>query len=332
MASGKMSTQRYFITGGAGFIGSHLVRRLLQAGHQVAVFTRSESSLWRLNDVAASITEYHGDLTDYPSLERCVASARPDVVIHLGGGSMGRPWNTDLSELQASMDVNINGTFNLLKATANSGRPIQRFIRMGGLLEYGDGPQPFKETQREQPASIYPAIQVATTMILNALHRNFDFPVVTLRLASVFGPGRSLDFFIPALITHALEGKSFDMSSGEQMWDMIYIDDVVDAILKAVSADLASGEIINIGTGRGYPLKSIAQKIVQLIGGNAKVNVGALADADKSGVIANLVCNIDKAERLLGWRPSTSLEDGLIATINWYHDNLELIRRQMKNE
>ena len=330
MVAGKMDPQRYFITGGTGFIGSHLVRRLLQAGHEVTVFTRSQSSLWRLEDVAARIIQCHGDLTDYRSLERSMARARPDVVIHLGGGSMGRPWNTDLSELQASVDVNIHGTFNLLKAAANTGQPLQRFIRMGGLLEYGDGPQPFTETQREQPASIYPAIPVATTMILNALHRNFAFPVVTLRLASVFGPGRSLDFFIPALITHALEGKSFDMSSGDQVWDMVYIDDVVDAIQKAVSADLASGEIINVGTGQGYPLKAIAQKIVQLIGGNAKVNIGALADADKSGVIANLVCNIDKAERLLDWRPATSLENGLITTINWYRDNLELIRRQWK--
>jgi nucleoside-diphosphate-sugar epimerase len=253
----------------------------------------------------------------------CLTESQPDAIIHLGGGSFGRPWSTDFKEIDSSIEVNLHGTLSLLKAIEEIQLSLIRFIRIGGLLEYGNGSVPFDESQREQPVSIYPAIQVATTMILNAIHRQLSFPIVTLRFASVYGPGRSFDFFIPSLIKHCLEGRNFSMTSGEQVWDMVYIEDVVDACEKAINSETDSGEIINIGSGRGYKLREIAELITKIIGGNSQLKIGALPDAE--GGIPHLICKIEKAKRLLKWEPHTKLEDGLKVTIDWYKENINII-------
>lgn len=317
---------RYLITGGTGFIGSNLVRSLVAQGKEVHLLVRPGSSLWRIDDIKKHVRCWVGDLQDRQSLVDCVGSAQPQVIVHLGGGSMGRPWDVDFSEVFASINLNLMGTLALLQAVVESGAPVQRFIRMGGLLEYGQGPVPFVESQREQPVSIYPATQVATTVLLNALHQGFDFPIISLRLASVYGPGRSLDFFIPALICAALKGQDFAMTSGRQAWDMLYVDDAIDAIVTAANSDCASGEVINIGSGEGHSLKSIAELIVANVPGAGELKVGA--KPEPVGAIPNLTCNIMKAKEILGWQPKTSLETGLKKTIQWYRDHLPQLEQK----
>lgn len=315
--------KKYLVTGGNGFIGAHLVRHLLADGKEVHILARQGTSFWRLQDVVSQVKVWYGDLTNYPTVNDCVLGAAPDVIIHLGGGSLGRPWNTDFNDLESSIEVNLHGTLNLLKAVTENHLSLHRFIRTGGLLEYGHGPVPFNESQREQPASIYPATQVATTTIVNAMRSSFDFPLLTLRLASVYGPGRSLDFFVPSIIKHCLQGIPFEMTSGEQVWDMVYVEDVIAAFKQAVECDVNSGEVINIGSGEGFQIKELAAIIVELIGGEAKLKLGALPDTD--GAIPHLVCDIDKAHELLAWEPRTPLEVGLAKTIEWYRDNMEHI-------
>jgi len=326
LASQDSKARRYLVTGASGFIGSHLVRYLLDQGHSVNGFVRRDSAIWRIDSLLPELTLWYGDLTDYVSVHECVRQVRPEVLVHLGGGSLGRPWNTNFADLSASIDVNVHGTLHLLKAVVQTNAPLRRFIRSGGLLEYGNGPIPFKESQREQPQSVYPATQVATTMILNALCSNFKFPVLTLRFASVYGPARALDFFVPSMIASALSGQIFDITSGEQAWDMVYVDDVIEAIHKAVSSEVESGDVINIGSGEGLAIKDIAQMIVAQIDPQARVRIGALPGG--KGSISSLVCDIAKARRVLGWQPRTSLQAGLAKTISWYRDNLDIMTQQ----
>ncbi len=319
------SSASVLVTGGTGFLGSHLVRRLVTDGAAVHLLVRPASSLWRIADIKTKLTLWRGDLTDLSSLEKCVAGSRPQLVFHLGGGSFGQPWSTVLGEINSLVDVNVKGTLNLLHAIERAGLPLTRFVRTGGLVEYGDGPVPFDEGQRELPASAYPATQAATVMILNAVYRHLKFSVVTLRLASVYGPARSGDYFLPSLIIGCLEGRDFDMTAGEQMWDLIYVDDVVDAYVKAGQADVASGEILNIGAGRGYRLREVAEMIVSKIGGKTHLRIGALQK--QPGEIRHLVCRNEKAKRILGWTPETSLDTGIDRTIAWYRQHLQEIQR-----
>lgn len=321
-SAGRNLANRYLITGGTGFIGSNLVRRLVSMGCEVHILVRAEYSLWRLDDIKSQIHCWKGDLTDIHSLCQAVSQAQPEVVVHLGGGSMGQPWTTHFSQLSASLEVNLHGTLNLVQAVSQVGVGVRSLVRIGGLLEYGEGHCPFVETQRERPVSIYPATQVATTAILNAIHKGCEFPIVSLRLASVYGPGRSLEFFIPSLICAALTGRDFAMTSGEQIWDMLYIDDAVDAILTAAHSDCPSGEVINIASGEPHTLKEIAQTVVKQIDNSGQLQIGDKAEPE--GAIGNLSCSIEKAERVLGWKPKTLLEDGLRETIQWYRNNLDL--------
>ena len=307
--------KRVLVTGGTGFIGSHLVRRLLPDA-DVHVLARPASDPWRIEDVLGKITLWRADLTDATCVKECADAVQPEIVFHLAGDTAGRRWTRNFSELDRSITANLQGTINLIRALQASPRPPSRFIRAGGLAEYGDAPVPFDENQRESPVSAYGASQAATTMLLSALSRQLPFPAITLRFAAVYGPGRNEDFFLPSLIVRCLEQRDFEMTAGDQPWDLIYIDDAVEALVKAASTDIASGEIINIGSGRAPTLREVAELTVRKIGGPARLQIGALPV--EAGDVKELYCRIDKAKTMLGWQPLIDLDTGLDRTIEWY--------------
>jgi UDP-glucose 4-epimerase len=314
--------KRVLVTGGSGFIGSHLVLRLRASGNSdIHVFARSTSDVRRIRQVLPEITLWRGDLNDRECVKQCVEAVRPEIVFHLAGHTAGRRWSANLAELDRSIDTNLHGTLNLIRVLHDGAQPPSRFIRAGGLAEYGDAPAPFDEAQRELPVSAYGASQAATTMFLSALSRQLSFPAITLRFAAVYGPGRNEDFFLPSLIVRCLAGRDFEMTAGDQPWDLIYIDDAVDALMKASSAPVAAGEIINIGSGRAQTLREIAELVVNKIGGPARLKVGAISVA--AGDVRQLYCRIEKANSLLAWRPQVALNEGLDRTIEWYRRQSE---------
>jgi nucleoside-diphosphate-sugar epimerase len=310
---------RVLITGGTGFIGSHLARRLIDTS-EVHVLARPASKLCRIEDIVSKVTVWQGDTTDFEAINRCVQGVQPHLVFHLAGDTSGRRWSHEFSELDTSIEVNLRGTLNVVHALNALPRAPLRMIRAGGLAEYGDAPVPFDESRREEPVSAYGASQAATTTILSAVSRQLRFPVITLRLAAVYGPGRNEDFFLPSLIVHCLEGGEFEMTSGDQPWDLIYIDDAVSALTLAAEKPLDPGEIINIGSGNPRTLRQIAEIAFRKIGGRAKLRIGAMPVT--AGDIRSLYCRTEKAKRLLGWEARTDLDSGLDRTIAWYRERL----------
>ncbi len=310
---------KVLVTGGTGFIGSHLVRRLVLEDTEVHLFARPESDLGRIEELIPKLVVWRGDVTDLGSIERCVAKAQPEMVFHLAGDTSGRRWSRDLSELDSSVQVNLGGTLNMLRVLQSAARPPMRFIRAGGLAEYGEAPVPFDERQREMPVSAYGVSQAATTMFLSALSSQLTFPVVTLRFAAVYGPGRAEDFFLPSLIVRCLSGEDFEMTTGEQPWDLVYVDDAVDALIRSTTAAIESGEIMNIGSGRGPTLREIAELVVRKIG-SGRLRVGAVPVV--AGDVPRLYCRNDKAKAVLGWQPRVDLDAGLERTIAWYRERL----------
>jgi nucleoside-diphosphate-sugar epimerase len=308
--------ERVLITGGTGFIGSHLARRLAGEGWEVHILARPASSLWRIEDFVQKVTVWRSDVTDPASLGKCVESSRPGAVFHLAGDTSARVWTAGLGELDSSIDVNLRGTLNLLRALQKT-RP-RKFIRAGGLAEYGEEHPPFDEEQRERPVSAYGASQAATTMCLSALRRQLAFHALTLRFAAVYGPGRSPDFFLPALILSLLEGRDFEMTAGDQLWDLIYVEDAVEALMKALHADTSTVDLVNIGGGCACSLREIAAAVKRKIGGPGRVLAGAIPP--RAGDIQNLYCRCDRAREVLAWQPHTSLDAGLDRTIAWYRE------------
>lgn len=313
-----MLTGSVLVTGGTGFVGSHLVRRLVRDGLDVNVIARAESSTSRIEDISQQVRIWRGDLSDMASLRHCVEECRPKAVFHLAGLTGIRTLGSNLTEISRGIDTNLKGTLAILSAIEESSAPVRIMIRAGGLEEYGNGPFPYREEQRESPVSAYSASQVATTHYCQMLQPYLRFAAVTLRPALIYGPGQSSQFFIPSLIDHCLRNEPFDMSSGEQTRDLIYVADVVDAFVRAAQTERIGGEVMNIGSGCDYAMRDVAATIVQLTGASSRINLNARPQRPTE--IKRLICSTEKARRLLGWAPQTGLEDGLTQTIEWFRN------------
>lgn len=307
------------VTGASGFIGSHLSRALVEAGAEVHALVRRGSSLWRLGELGQRITVWEGDVTDYDSVLRCCRSGRPTAIVHLAGDTGGRRFVGDWAVVDRSVAVNLAGTLNLVHCAVDSGAPVSIFVRAGGLEEYGTGPTPYDETQRERPTSPYSAAQVAATHFCQMLQAHVTFALVTLRPALIYGPSQSEAFFIPGLIRSCLRGVPFEMSTGEQRRELLYVDDLVDALIRALDRPRLRGAIINVGSGEDIAIRDVAEAIVRLMGAPGVLRLGAVAPRPED--LAQLVARSALAEAELGWRPRTTLSTGLQRTVDWYRAN-----------
>lgn len=301
------------VTGASGFIGSHLCRRLLEEGAKVHILLKKDSNIFKIQDILGSLHVWYGDITDYPSVYACIRGSKPEIIFHLAAF---RDTRRDFNLVNQMIDVNIKGTLNLLKIIFEKKIRLEKFINTGTSEEYGDGPAPFQENQKEKPVSPYSASKVAVTYFSQMIHRSFGLPIVTLRPFLVYGPYQDTDMFIPSLIQHCLEGKDFQMTEGDQTREFNYIDDVIDAFLLAACCPAAKGEIINIGNGIEYTIRYVAEKIVQKMGNPIKLLVGALPK--RVGETKHFFSNNHKARYLLGWSPKVTLEEGIDRTIDWY--------------
>lgn len=302
------------VTGASGFIGSNLARRLLADGEDVHILIRESSSDARLRDLGG-LHRWIGEVQDAASLAQCLRGSRPLRIFHCAGTSRAR--NASGPEvIREAQAVNLDGLVNLLEAIGATGAPVRCLVRLGGLEEYGSGPAPFVETQREAPRSAYSASQVAGTHLLQALQPNLSFAAVTIRPTLIYGPGQSTDFMIPSLIEALLANHPFALSEGRQTRDLLYVDDLVAAMIAASTAQGVAAEVINIATGVAPTVRSIAETIGRMMGRPDLLQFGKLADRPND--IIDLRGDASKAERLLSWQPTISLEDGLSRTIQWY--------------
>jgi nucleoside-diphosphate-sugar epimerase len=215
--------------------------------------------------------------------------------------------------------VNLEGTLTMVRETVEARHPVAVFVRAGGLEEYGTGATPYVETQREQPISPYSASQVAATHYCEMLQRQTTTPLVTLRPALVYGPAQSTDFLIPSLITSCLHGTDFDMTAGTQYRDLLYIDDLVDAFVRALTREGVTG-VINVGHGIEHAIRDVAQEIVRLCGTESRLRLGARPE--RPGDLPHLVTTTQRANELLDWQPAVPLTEGLARTIAWYRGHL----------
>jgi len=299
------------VTGGGGFIGSHLARRLVELGAKVSVLIRPDSAAWRIRDIWDQISSFQVDITQPSEAYELINAIQPRKIYHLA--AFVNPQRS-LDLLETMIEVNLIGTINLLKALADI--EIDCFISTGTCEEYGDGPVPFKEEQREKAISPYAASKVASTYICQLFSRLQDIPIVIVRPAVVYGPYQSEETFIGSVITACLKGQVPSTTPGEQTRDFVYVDDIIEGYIRASLIKQAAGQIINLGTGVEYQLKQVVALITQLTKTRVAPNIGALPY--RSGEIMQYYCSNRKAKEVLGWEPRVSLEEGLRRTIQWY--------------
>lgn len=313
----QFKKQTVLITGAAGFIGSHLTRRLVDLGADVHVFLRQDRNPWRIEDVIPKLRVWNTDITDSPEVRRCVEQIRPRRVFHLAASVNPE---RSLQLLDEMIEVNIQGTANLCKAL--EGLELDCFVNTGTCEEYGDNDAPFDENLREKAVSPYSASKIAATHFCQMAHKITDIPVVTVRPFLTYGPYQVSNRLIPALIRSCLNNEpEFRMTSGEQTREFNYVSDIVDGILQASLCKDLAGDIVNIGNATEYKISDVARMIVKLMDSPIKLECGALNH--RKGEVMHFYSSAEKYRRLLQPPASTPLEEGLKKTIAWFRSGYD---------
>jgi len=300
--------QRVLVTGAGGFMGLHLIETLRRSGARISTLSRSPIK------VAEYTAQHLGDIRNREFVSAAVQESRPAFIFHL---CAYKNRLSDLNQFSVAIDTNLTGSLNLISAA--SGLPdLRAIVTVGTAEEYGNNPAPFLETMREEPVSAYSFSKLCVTQLAQLLSRAHGIPITVLRPTLAYGPGQKEDMFLPALIGTLLRGETFDMSAGEQTRDFIYIDDVVDAMIKAASRPESFGQVINIGSGNPVAMSELALRVQQLLGKSGLVRAGALNY--RNGEVMEYFVRAEKAHRTLGWAPKVPLELGLARTIAHYRE------------
>ena len=298
--------KKILIIGGSGFIGYHLAKRCLAKGWSVSSFSTSKpKKIRKLKHLNYII----GDISKLNHLSRIKGYF--DFVVNLGG-------HVDHKNKIKTYNSHFQGTKNLAKFFLN--RKIKIFIQMGSSGEYGKLKSPHNEKFSGNPSSSYASSKLKASNYLINLFKKENFPVVILRLYQAYGPKQSINRLIPIIITNSISNKSFPCSEGKQFRDFIYIDDVIDAIVKCItSKKYILGQIFNLGTGKSIKVAKIIKKICSLTK-KGKPQFGKLKmRKDETLKIFN---NIKKIENTLGWRAKISFNKGLQETLRFYKKDL----------
>jgi nucleoside-diphosphate-sugar epimerase len=302
---------RALVTGGAGFIGSHLARRLLREGHEVRVLDNfSTGSRANLADLDGSIDVVEGDVQSYERAHNAVAGC--EVVFHEAAlPSVPRSIQDPLT----SNSVNVIGTLNLLLASRDSG--VRRVVFASSSSIYGsDLTLPKREDRAPRPIAPYAVAKLAGEGYCRSFSEVYGLETVALRYFNVFGPRQDplsqYAAVIPKFIVALLRAESPVIhGDGEQSRDFTYIDNVVDANLLAASAPDVAGQTFNIACGERISLNDLVAELRAITGSELEANY---VEA-RSGDVKHSLADIGRAEEMLGYRPAVSFSEGLRRTV-----------------
>lgn len=311
--SNPLKNRSVCVTGGTGFIGSHLSRRMVGQGARVSIITEDKTSPELIKDILENVDIYHCDITDFISLNKVINEVKPDLVYHLAAKIDVSPGYEIIDSL---ININLRGTTNMLRASAEA-KSVKRFVFISTSDVYGAADEPCSEDAPLNPVSPYGASKAAAELFV----RQCGIPWVILRPFIVYGGGQSAGMFIPQLILSALKGEDFPMTGGEQTRDFLYIDDFTDACIKAGERMEAVGETINIASGKETPLAEVADNVMSLLDHPSKTRLGAIPY--RKNERWHVRADTKKAVRLLGWSHVTGLTEGLKKTVHWYNNQKE---------
>jgi UDP-glucose 4-epimerase len=304
----------FLVTGGAGFIGSHLVRRLVERGERVRVVDNlCNGKIERLADLKAAIDFVHGDLSDADVCDRVAAGAA--FVLHQAAiPSVQRSIRDPITSNRA----NITATLNLLESCRKHG--VRRVVYAASSSVYGNTPVlPKREDMPANPLSPYALQKFVGERYARMYHELFGMETVSLRYFNVFGPGQDphseYSAVIPRFISKLLSRDAITIfGDGEQSRDFTYVDNVVEANFLAISAKGAAGMVCNIGCGMRVTLNQLIKHLEQILGFKAEVEYLSARPGD----VRDSLADINLAKSTLGYSPHVLIEEGLMKTIDWF--------------
>ncbi len=311
-----MKNVRVLVTGGSGFIGSHLVHHLLDAGAQVGIALRYGNVMKneRLRDCWDRLTVIEADIRNRGALA-AVRQFGPEIIFHLAAyNHVGESFR----QVEECFDVNAKGTANLLDSCPEA----RRFIYMSTSEVYGhQAGVPFIETMCPEPISPYAITKYAGELYCRMKQRiGGKTDIVILRPFNAFGPYQSGKAIIPELIINCLKGEPIRTTKGEQTREFNYVGNLVDGLVKAAEHSGTIEGPVNLASGEEVAIRDLVTMIAELTHTKSKIEIGALPYRPTE--IWRMYADSSRARKVLGWQPAVNLKEGLKITIDWFRKYL----------
>jgi UDP-glucose 4-epimerase len=311
---------RILVTGGAGFIGTHLCRRLLAEGHSVSVVDNEFTG--RRTNLPREVSFFLGDVAKVPEIEPAFAGGL-DAVCHIAGQvSIIRSFTNPVLDLR----TNVEGTLNVSQLCLKY--KVPRLVYASSMSIYGNCKTvPTPETEPCWPDSYYGITKLAGERFVHTtaerVDLDFGFKVTSMRMYNVYGPGQALDNpyqgVLGIFLGNLLRGEPITVfGDGEQTRDFVYIDDVVEGWVRALDAKATFGRFINLGSGRSLSINQLADAASRAVGGASRIVRAPARPGEQRSVRAD----VSLAKALMGWEPRTPFETGLAETLRWAREEL----------
>jgi NAD dependent epimerase/dehydratase len=329
MSERSLSGRRALVTGADGFIGSHLVERLVADGAQVRAFClyNSQGSWGWLDgaapEVRAALDVRLGDVRDARFVE--AACEGVEVVFHLAA-LIAIPYS--YSAPQSFVETNVGGTLNVLEASRRQG--VRRMIHTSTSEVYGTPDHlPIRETHPLNAQSPYAATKVAADQLALAFQRSFGTPVVVLRPFNTYGPRQSSRAVLPTILTQLLSGRrEVELGRLDTRRDLTFVSDTVDGFVRAATAAGVDGDTIQLGTGTSVSIGELFEAACRVVGCRAVAREDPRRLRPDASEVLVLEADAARAAERLGWAPQVTLEEGLRLTADWIRGHLDAYKTE----
>jgi NAD dependent epimerase/dehydratase len=314
------------VTGAGGFIGGHVVERLVRDGARVRALCRYNSRNergtldWLEPNVLAEVEVVLGELRDLESVASAIDGS--EVVLHLGA-QIAIPYS--YVNPRDFLEVNVLGTLNVAQAALRHG--VQRIVHTSTSEVYGTAQSvPITEAHPLEPQSPYAASKVAADKLMDSYHRSFDLPVCVLRPFNTYGPRQSARAIIPTIISQALAGPTLRLGSLHPRRDLTFVEDTASGFVAAATAEGAIGRTIQLGTNHDVSVGDLVDMVSEVLGRELTVETDPARIRPDKSEVERLISGPLLARELLGWEPTVDLREGLARTIDWIERNVHRYR------
>jgi len=307
---------RTLVTGATGFIGSHLLPKLIEEGYDVYSLERYVTGRYVLGQ-RRDIKTVFGDIREYFAVKRIVHEVQPHIVVHLASVS---PVAYSYSHPQEVIETNLLGTVNLAEACLREAPNLRHFLFASSSEVYGNGPIPKTEETPQNPNSPYACSKLAAEKYLLYMRDAYDFPVTILRNFNTYGRKDNTHFVVERSIVQMLQEETVMLGDPTPTRDFLYIDDHVNSYMACLDNPKAEGETFNFCTGRGVSIGDLVNILSKLTDFHSQIIWNTIPARPLD--IKELIGDYSKAKRTLGWEPKFNLEEGLRLTVEFWRKKL----------
>jgi UDP-glucose 4-epimerase len=304
--------RRVLVTGARGFVGRHVITRLVAQGARVAAVLGRDAGRLAPHGVSAIAL----DVANEDETQRLLGGRPFDAVLHLAADTEA---SRDAADPAAIFRTNVLGTLNVLRAVSESG--TKTIVLASSAEVYGDGAAPAR-----RPSSAYAASKTTAEDVALAYHRSLGWPVIVARIFQPYGPGQAGRFVVGSLLRALLEGRTVEMTAGEQARDFVYVGDVADALLRLAARPDLAGRAFDVGTGVATRVRDLVDVACAIVPNGPRPKQGALPY--RKAEVMRQQADVAPLEAALGWKPPTALELGLRLAVESIRQEKDAERRR----